>query len=180
VDSPEALPRVEELTPESDLSSFLREGVPEALKKAALRRMWSLDPAIRDFVGPAEYAWDFNNPGAIPGFGAALPPTFRERVGEEDALSPSGEAPHRLAARAPEPPSTPGERAAPERLGEAQSPAQRGADVPVPGGTSGDASSTPEASAFDPSPQGEGEASNEAAEDGSNRAGPRHGGALPR
>ncbi|AHY54822.1 hypothetical protein BJS_02218 [Bradyrhizobium japonicum SEMIA 5079] len=36
---------------------------------AALRRAWSADPAIRDFVGLAENAWDFNDPTAMPGFG---------------------------------------------------------------------------------------------------------------
>src|SRR5688572_28804209 len=40
-ETPEPLPRVEDLKPESDLSAFLRKGVPEALKLAALRRMWS-------------------------------------------------------------------------------------------------------------------------------------------
>jgi hypothetical protein len=69
-DPSEPLPRVEELTAESDISAFLRKGVPEALRKAALRRIWSLDPAIRDYVGPAENAWDFNDPDSIPGFGS--------------------------------------------------------------------------------------------------------------
>src|SRR5688572_25008744 len=67
----EALPRIEDLTAESDLTAFLRDGVPEALKRAAMRRMWSLDPVIRDFVGLSEYAWDFNDPSSIPGFGPA-------------------------------------------------------------------------------------------------------------
>jgi Protein of unknown function (DUF3306) len=31
--------------------------------------IWSTDPAIRDFVGLAENAWDFNDPNAMPGFG---------------------------------------------------------------------------------------------------------------
>jgi hypothetical protein len=65
----ELLPRIEDLTPQSDLSAFLRKGVPDALKKAALRRMWSLDPAIRDYIGPSEYAWDFNNPASHQGDG---------------------------------------------------------------------------------------------------------------
>jgi hypothetical protein len=65
----EPLPSIDELTAESDLSAFLRKGVPEALKRAALRKVWSLDPAIRDYVGPSEYAWDFNQPGAMAGFG---------------------------------------------------------------------------------------------------------------
>ncbi len=61
------LPNVEELTAESDITAFLQKGVPEALKKLALRRMWSLDPAIRDFVEVAENQWDFNAPGGIHG-----------------------------------------------------------------------------------------------------------------
>jgi hypothetical protein len=68
-DTAEPLPRLEDLTAESDLSAFLRKGVPKALKRAALRKMWSLDPAIRDHVGLAEYAWDFNQPGSMAGFG---------------------------------------------------------------------------------------------------------------
>lgn len=64
-----ALPSVEDLTAESDITAFLKEGVPAALKRAALRRIWSLDPGIRDYVGPSEYAWDFNQPGSMAGFG---------------------------------------------------------------------------------------------------------------
>lgn len=65
----EPLPRLEDLTAESDLKAFLKKGVPMALKSAALRKMWSLDPGIRDYVGPSEYAWDFNQPGSMAGFG---------------------------------------------------------------------------------------------------------------
>jgi len=39
------------------------------LTRAALRRAWESDPAIRDFIGIAENQWDFNDPDAIPGFG---------------------------------------------------------------------------------------------------------------
>ena len=73
----EPLPSLEDLTADSDLSAFLREGVPAALKNAAMRKMWSLDPAIRDYIGPSEYAWDFNQPGSMAGFG----PLEREQVG---------------------------------------------------------------------------------------------------
>jgi len=65
----EPLPRIEDLTAESDVAAFLKKGVPMALKHAALRKVWSLDPGIRDFVGPSEYAWDFNTPGSMGGFG---------------------------------------------------------------------------------------------------------------
>ena len=43
--------------------------VPVELTRAALRRVWTADPAIRDFVGLAENAWDFTDPNAMPGFG---------------------------------------------------------------------------------------------------------------
>lgn len=66
------LPSIDDLTAESDVSTFLLDGVPEALKRAALRRVWSLDPAIRDYISPADYAWDFNNPASIPGFGGDI------------------------------------------------------------------------------------------------------------
>lgn len=68
-DAGDPLPSLEDLTAESDLSAFLREGVPKALKSAALRKMWSLDPTIREYIGPSEYAWDFNQPGSMAGFG---------------------------------------------------------------------------------------------------------------
>src|SRR3546814_17818167 len=42
VEPPGPLPSLEDLTAESDLTAFLRAGVPESLKKAAPRKMWSL------------------------------------------------------------------------------------------------------------------------------------------
>lgn len=68
------LPKIEDLTAETELAPFLRAGIPVALRKAALRRMWSVDPAIRDFVSEArEYAYDWNTPGGVPGLGPMLP-----------------------------------------------------------------------------------------------------------
>jgi hypothetical protein len=65
-----SLPDIAELTAESDLSAFMRPGVPESLRREAMRAMWTLDPAIRDFVSPAlDYALDYNTPGAAPGYG---------------------------------------------------------------------------------------------------------------
>lgn len=67
---PASLPSIESITAVSDISPFLRAGVPAALTRAALRRVWTADPAIRDFVGLSENAWDFTDPNAIPGFGS--------------------------------------------------------------------------------------------------------------
>jgi hypothetical protein len=66
---PASLPPIESIGAESDIRAFLRPGVPPDLSRAALRRAWSADPAIRDFIGLVENGWDFNNPDAMPGFG---------------------------------------------------------------------------------------------------------------
>lgn len=64
-----SLPPVDSIVESTDITAFLKQGVPPALTRAALRRAWSADPAIRDFIGLAENAWDFNDPNAMPGFG---------------------------------------------------------------------------------------------------------------
>jgi hypothetical protein len=64
-----SLPPIESITAATDVTAFLRQGIPPELGRAALRRAWAADPAIRDFVGLAENAWDFNDPHAMPGFG---------------------------------------------------------------------------------------------------------------
>lgn len=80
-DPPETLPPEElaRLTPleqmdaDTDLGQFLRKGVPQALRNAALRRKWMLNPAIRDHDDIAvDYAWDWNVPGGVPGDGGPL------------------------------------------------------------------------------------------------------------
>ncbi|HEX8417207.1 MAG TPA: DUF3306 domain-containing protein, partial [Methylobacterium sp.] len=69
-----ALPPIETLTSETDLTQFLRAGIPTVLRNAALRRMWSLEPSIRDYVSEArEYAYDWNVVGGVPGQGPILP-----------------------------------------------------------------------------------------------------------
>jgi hypothetical protein len=63
-----SLPKLEDLTETTDITGFLRQGVPESLRNAALRKSWALDPAIRNYVNPAlDYAYDWNTPGGVPG-----------------------------------------------------------------------------------------------------------------
>jgi hypothetical protein len=68
------LPPIEEITATTDIRAFLSPGVPSELRLAALRRVWSADPAIRDFIGLAENQWDFNAPDGVPGFGSLVDP----------------------------------------------------------------------------------------------------------
>jgi hypothetical protein len=63
------LPPLESIESASDIKAFLVPGVPLELTRTALRRAWMVDPAIRDFIGLSENAWDFNTSGGVPGFG---------------------------------------------------------------------------------------------------------------
>jgi hypothetical protein len=67
---PATLPPIESIVAGTDIRAFLQKGVPAELTKGALRRAWTTDPAIRDFIEMAENQWDFTDPSSIPGFGA--------------------------------------------------------------------------------------------------------------
>lgn len=105
-----SLPPIESLTLESDIAAFLRKEVPEALKRAALRKAWTLDPAIRDFVGPADYAWDFNAPDGVPGFsldlGGDAQALLAQAMGFDDR-EPAADSRPPAQDAGPEPPAAP-------------------------------------------------------------------------
>lgn len=67
------LPSLDSIGPETDISVFMQPGIPAALSRAALRRAWSADPAIRDFIGICENSWDFTADDGMHGFGALDP-----------------------------------------------------------------------------------------------------------
>jgi len=114
---PADLPPVESIAAGSDIRAFLAEGVPTDLKTAALRRAWLADPAIRDFVGPADYAWDFNAPGAVAGFGPLRP---TDDVARLAAQVFGGDAPRRAEKGVEGPASAaPGSAAQPAEPGDA-------------------------------------------------------------
>src|SRR5262249_56948737 len=72
------LPPIDAIDANTDIRAFLQKGVPADLTRAALRRAWSSDPAIRDFVGLSENSWAFNAPEGVPGFGPFAPDTARQ------------------------------------------------------------------------------------------------------
>lgn len=75
------LPSIDSITAETDIRPFLAAGVPTQLAQAALRRAWSADPKIRDFIEIAENQWDFAS-GAVPGFDMSPPTNVEEMVAE--------------------------------------------------------------------------------------------------
>ena len=69
VAEPEVVPPPAESVPLDEIATWLRQAVPQAWRQTVLRRLWLADPAIRGFIGPADYAWDWNTPGGAPGYG---------------------------------------------------------------------------------------------------------------
>lgn len=90
---PASLPPIDSIGAGSEIGGFLAPGVPADLARAALRRAWSADPAIRDFIGLSENSWDFNAPGSLPGFGSLKPEDVRRLLGqateEKEAAGPA-------------------------------------------------------------------------------------------
>src|ERR1700751_3354985 len=63
------LPPLDSIGADTDITAFLHRDVPPDLTRGALRRAWTSDPTIKDFVGLVENGWDFNDPSAMSGFG---------------------------------------------------------------------------------------------------------------
>lgn len=130
------LPPLDSITAATDITEFLRKGIPAELSRAALRRAWAADPAIRDFVGLAENAWDFTDPNAMPGFGAlqATPEQISEMV--ERVMGGARDSAEKLASelsekeQVPEKPAEDPGNSAAEPSSDAAVVAMRGAGQP--------------------------------------------------
>ena len=62
---PDSLPDIDSLDEASDFSVFMQDGVPEALRTRALRKLWRLDPAFNVVDGLVEYGEDFTDLTAV-------------------------------------------------------------------------------------------------------------------
>lgn len=97
----ESLPDIDSLTLESDFTRFLQRGVPEALRRKALRRLWRLDPVFANLDGLNNYDEDYTKLGKV------VMPELRSlyRVGQGMLLgeSPAGGPPAPEAAGAQTP-----------------------------------------------------------------------------
>lgn len=59
------LPDIDSLDADSDFSVFMQKGIPEALQKRALQKLWRLDPAFGHVDGLLEYGEDFTGNGLV-------------------------------------------------------------------------------------------------------------------
>ena len=56
------LPDPESLKPGDDFSAFMADGVPQFLRKRALRVLWRSNPVLANLDGLNDYDDDFNSP----------------------------------------------------------------------------------------------------------------------
>lgn len=75
---PADLPDVDSLDKDSDFTAFMQDGVPEALRNRALRKLWTTDPVLANLDGLNDYDEDF---GAILRTGAEA----MRRIAAEEA-----------------------------------------------------------------------------------------------
>jgi len=59
------LPDVDSLTTDSDYTGFLKEGVPEELKRVALRTLWKSSPVLANLDGLNDYDEDYSVMGSV-------------------------------------------------------------------------------------------------------------------
>ena len=64
---PEDLPDIESLDEHSDFTVFLKKGVPEALRRQALQRLWRSNPVFANLDGLAEYDEDYSDAATSAG-----------------------------------------------------------------------------------------------------------------
>jgi hypothetical protein len=129
---PTKLPPIETITAESDIRAFLAPGVPPELTRAALRRAWAADPKIRDFIGLSENSWDFNAPGAIPGFGPLeMTDELRAQVAEMVGRSLAGQSPDQPSSPGPHEPASAPEAGSQSAGAATEMPADASPEVPA-------------------------------------------------
>ncbi len=97
------LPDIETLDKDTDFTVFMKEGVPEALKRQALRKLWRSDPVFAVIDGLDDYDEDLRTAFVVAenlakrleksGKGAADRGTETEAEGDEGPTEEGGEAP---------------------------------------------------------------------------------------
>lgn len=113
---PAELPSIDDLTEDSDYTVFLRKGVPDTMRKAALRKLWVTEPSVVNYRPLVEYAWHNNEPG----FGPLLPTDNVQEMLE------------RIFGGTPEAPKQPEETGGRAEAGAADAPAPETAtEIPV-------------------------------------------------
>ena len=135
------LPDIESLDESADFTVFLKKGVPEELRKRALRRLWRLNPVFANLDGLNDYDEDFNTAAKLlegvktlyqVGKGMPGPAESQDEETQTDGLEPSvpieaesKSQPQEIAETPAAPDAEPRERAASQENVEPAAPEHR-------------------------------------------------------
>jgi hypothetical protein len=104
------LPSLDTLDASSDYTAFMRDGVSEELKNAALRKLWRLNPVFANLDGLNDYDDDFTDAAVVvKGLkslyrtGKGMPGRDEREPPEPAAEAPTEQADDRAVAAVPEP-----------------------------------------------------------------------------
>jgi hypothetical protein len=87
-----SLPDIESLEAGSDFSQFMRPGVPDELRRLALRRLWRVNPVIGVRDGLNEYDEDFRLAGSLVGTVRTVWQAGKGMAGHEPGIAEGGGA----------------------------------------------------------------------------------------
>jgi len=88
VEAAPALPDVADLSADSDYTPFLADGVPAALTRAALRKLWLSDPVFANLDGLNDYDEDFNVIDKVISLVDAKPKISRGMADDDPEVAP--------------------------------------------------------------------------------------------
>jgi hypothetical protein len=118
-----ALPDIESLTPQSDFSVFMQDGVPSDTRTRALQKLWRLDPAFGEMDDLRDYSDDYTDQAVATGAVRTLYKIgrgFLDEEKEEEAAAAPGAAAPPDRSQPPPSPDAPAEDRTAERDDEAE------------------------------------------------------------
>jgi hypothetical protein len=130
------LPDPDSLDESSDFSVFLQEGVPDAIRRKALRRLWRLNPVFANLDGLNDYDEDFTDAATVIEGLKTLYKAGKGYLDEHESAAPEVEAAEAEAGEVPAAAEASQDRGGDsERVAEAERGAEppREADSPAPG-----------------------------------------------
>ena len=100
----ERLPDIDGMDDASDFTVFLQAGVPEALRRRALRKLWGVNPVLANLDGLNDYDEDYTQ---LHTLGRGMKTLYKVGKGfvSDDSEAPAAEAPPQSEEPAPEPPA---------------------------------------------------------------------------
>ena len=143
-----ALPAIEDLNETSDFTPFMAKGVPEVLRRRALRKLWRINPLFAHLDGLNDYDEDFTDAAALLTEVKTIYKVGKGMVSDDEPAGP--DAADAVAGTEAEARDSVLDREAQDEAGESAASGDVGGPDPAAAPTSDPTTDT----AFDPAPEG--------------------------